>query len=222
MRSFWKILAAGTAGAMLSAMWIVWSNATAASRTRSSALTSASAGLTIERVRSLSALTTLRVEVADALVTELRGATGSVKAILIVRGRASIGVDLSEARFEAVNTENRTARLVLCQPRLQSAAVDLERTKLIGVVAVGLWTIVPGGGDADTKAINRAYRDAQRALSAAAADAKWMERTRELTEELLREFVRSLGWSLEIEWTDRCPAGLSPAGDSAVGCAPYL
>lgn len=52
----------------------------------------ASAGPTIERVRELSALTTLRVDVADAFVAELRGRTGGATAVLVVRGQVAIGV----------------------------------------------------------------------------------------------------------------------------------
>src|SRR4051812_28385859 len=63
----------------------------------------AAAGLTVERVRALSELTTLKVEVADAVVTELRGYTGGDKAVLVVKGDFVLAADLSAARFEAVD-----------------------------------------------------------------------------------------------------------------------
>ncbi len=106
----------------------------------------AGAGPTIERVRELSALTTLRIDVADAFVTELRGRTGGTTAVLVC-GQVAIGVE----------------------PQVQFARLDHERTKLVGVWAGGLWMVVPGGRDADAAAVNAGYREAQRAARLPAA-----------------------------------------------------
>ena len=51
----------------------------------------AGAGPTIERVRELSALTTLRIDVADAFVTELRGRTGGTTAVLVKGNPSTFG-----------------------------------------------------------------------------------------------------------------------------------
>ncbi len=120
-----------------------------------------SAGPTIERVRELSVLTTLRIDVADAFVTELRGRTGGTTAVLVVRGEVVIGVDLAAARFDSLDREGRSAVLLLPQPQVQFARLDHERTKLVGIWPGGLWTIVPGGRDADAAAVNAGYREAQ-------------------------------------------------------------
>jgi len=69
----------------------------------------------------LSALTTLRVDVADAFVTELSGRTGGTTAVLVVRGQVVIGVDLAAARFDSVDPQERSAVLLLPQPRVQFA-----------------------------------------------------------------------------------------------------
>ena len=118
MRSILTMLAAGAVGAVLTAAWTTWSARGTALPGATPSLTSASAGPTIERLRALSALTTLRVEVADALVTQLRGRTGGLKAVLTVRGEVRIGVDLSAARFESLDHDARTTKLVLPRPRL--------------------------------------------------------------------------------------------------------
>src|SRR5437763_2793542 len=95
--------------------------------------------LTLERIQTLSVLTTLRVEVADARVTEIAGYTGSIKAVLVIRGEVDIGVDLSKARFEAIDESARSATLSLPTPSLQSAQLDQQRTKLVGVWPTGVW-----------------------------------------------------------------------------------
>ncbi len=174
-------------------------------------VTIASAGPTIERVRELAELTTLRVDVADAFVTELRGRTGGTTAVLVVRGEVVVGVDLAGARFESVDAQGRIAVLVLPQPRVQFARLDHERTRLVGVWAGGLWRIVPGGTDADAAAVNAAYREAQRAVAGAADDSQLAERARRQAEVVLRAFFGALAWDVQVRWADEGP---SQAGDA--------
>ena len=114
---------------------------------------------TIEKIAGLASLTTLRVDVADAVVSELPGNTGSIKTVLIVRGDVTLGVDLSSATFEQVDREKRSAVLHLPQPVVQSATLDQDRTKLVGIWEQGLWAITPGGGDANAAVVNRAMRE---------------------------------------------------------------
>ena len=69
-------------------------------------------GPTLEQIQTLASLTTLKINVADALVTQLAGRTGGIRAVLVVHGNVTLGVDLSKARFESVDQRNRTAVLV--------------------------------------------------------------------------------------------------------------
>src|SRR5439155_5241093 len=55
---------------------------------------------TLERVRELSSLVTTVADVSDVLVTRVAGRTGSVEAVLLVRGDAELSVDLERARLE--------------------------------------------------------------------------------------------------------------------------
>ena len=145
-------------------------------------------------------MTTLKIDVADAQVTELQGYTGNIKAVLLIKGDVSIGVDLSAARFEQVDETSHRALLILPQPKVQSVRLDHEKTKLIGVWPAGLWQIVPGGQDADTVAINAAYRDGQRAVSMVAQDAAMLERSRGQVQSVLKTFFSALGWDVEVRW----------------------
>ena len=159
------------------------------------------AGLTVERVQALSVLTTLRVDVADAVVTELRGHAGGTRAALVVRGDYTVGVDLAAARLADVDPQARTAVLVLPPPRVQSVRLDHERTRLLGVWSSGLWAITPGGGDADVATLNAAYRDAQRHVAAAAGDPDGLGRARRQAEQVLAAFAAALGWAVEVRWS---------------------
>lgn len=164
-------------------------------------LSSHSAGLTVERVQALSVLTTLKVDVADAVVTELRGHSGGTKAALVVRGDFTVGVTLSAARLTAVDEKARTAVLTLPPPCIQSVRLDHERTWLLGVWSSGLWAITPGGGDADVAALNAAYRDAQRLVAAAAGDQDVLSRSRRQAEHVLLALFTALGWTVEVRWS---------------------
>jgi hypothetical protein len=164
--------------------------------------TTSNAGLTIEQVRMLSTLTTLRVEVADASVTDLRGYLGGMKAVLVVKGDVTLGVDLSAARFEKVDRKARTAVLVLPQPAVQSARVDHERSRLVDLHTGGVWLIVPGGGEAQAAVVDRAYRDAQRIVGAAAEDPAMRERARRQAEQVLGAFFRAADCKVSVRWAE--------------------
>lgn len=162
---------------------------------------SSSTGLTVERVQALSVLTTLKVDVADAVVTEVRGHAGETKVALVVRGDYTIGVDLSAAHLTEVNQQARTAVLTLPSPRVQSVRLNHERTRLLGVWTTGLWAITPGGEDADVAALNAAYRDAQRYVAAAAGDREVLGRARRQAEQVLGAFFAALGWTVQVRWS---------------------
>ena len=170
--------------------------------TPASCPTSHSAGPTIEKIKELSALTTLKVDVADALVTELQGNTGSTKAVLIVKGDVSLGVDLSAAKFEAVDSEHKRAVVTLPKPTVQFVRLDQEKTRLLGVYNSGLWAITPGGGNTETATINACYRDAQRTVAQVANDPALIARTRRQAELVLKSFVAATGWELSIVWQE--------------------
>jgi hypothetical protein len=84
---------------------------------------------TVEQVRRLSSLVTTRVEIADVQETAVEGYTGGIR-VMLVRGDFLMGVDLSQARFESVDTVARTATLLLPAPRAASPRVDHARTRL--------------------------------------------------------------------------------------------
>ena len=168
-------------------------------------------GLTIEKIQALSVLTTLKMGVAEVQLTEVQGYTGTIKAVLVIKGDLTVGVDLSKARFEQVDERARTAVLVLPQPQIQSVRLDQERTRLVGVWLSGLWTIVPGGEDADTAAVNLAYRDAQREVVAAAEEPQVLDRARQQTQNVLKVFLGALGWQVNVRWS-RWPRGNGAAG----------
>ena len=62
--------------------------------------------------------------------------------------------------------------------------------------------VVPGGRDADAAAVNAAYREAQRAVAAAADDPELAGRARRQAQVVLRAFFAALGWDVHVTWED--------------------
>jgi hypothetical protein len=161
---------------------------------------STDSGPTLEQIETLSKLTTLKASVADALVTQLRGKTGGITAVLVIHGDVTLGVDLSKASFGSVDARSRTATLVLPTPRIQSVSLDQEKTKVVALCENGLWIIAPRGEDADAAVANLAYREAQRILARAAKDPDLIERARRQTEEIVTVFFAAIYWVIQVRW----------------------
>ena len=186
---------------IVAALAMGWGLATADRAWRSgSDAKSYRAGLTIEQVQALSCLVTTRVEVADVQETRLDGYTGSVKAALLLRGDFLLGVDLSQAKFESVNETARTATLILPQPQVTSPRLDHERTRVFAVLQTGLWQIALGGGQTSGEVVDRAYRDTQRFVAAAADDPAMIGRSRQQAESVLAAFFKATGWKVSVRW----------------------
>lgn len=157
---------------------------------------------TIEQVQALSALVTTRVEVADVQETEIRGYTGEIKGVLLVRGDVLLTVNLSNARFESVDRRHRTAALVLPQPEACSPRLDHRKTRLFAIRDDGLWLLTPGKS-AETALVNRAYRQAQRMLGEVGAQPNHVGAARGQAEKVLGCFFEAIGWRVKILWAGR-------------------
>lgn len=154
---------------------------------------------TIEQIVDLSELTTLRVDVADIVETEIRGITGGTRAAILVKGDVRLGVDLSQAKFESVSEVRRTAVLVLPQPKVSSPRLDHARTRLFAVYDHGLWQIVPGDA-AQTAVLNKAYREAQDVVGRAGQDGELVQRAKGQAERVLTTFFDAMGWRVQVRW----------------------
>ena len=154
---------------------------------------------TIEQIQSLATLTTVRVDVADVRLTELSGYTGGVRVAAMIKGDFYLSTDLTQARFTSVDRANRTAVLVLAQPRVSSPRLDHRRTKLFALSTSGLWQVTPGEGPY-AEAVNKAYAEAQAAIEVSAASAEALARARAQAEAVLGCFFRALGWEVTVRW----------------------
>ena len=69
----------------------------------------------------LSQLLTLRIDVADVLVSRIDGVTGGVQLAMLVKGDVALGIDLSQSRFDKIDNAYCTAVLILPPPQASCA-----------------------------------------------------------------------------------------------------
>jgi hypothetical protein len=186
---------------LTAAGWLTW---LIASHQRG--VSSSSAGPTIEQIHQLAELVTAKVTIADARETNLSGYLGGVKAILVVRGDALLGPDLSQAKIVSCDRAKRVMVIELPRPHLISYRLDHSATKLVSLSHDGLWVIVPGDAGR-TAVLNRAYVEAERAVAAAAVTPETINDAAEHAEQALAAFFGSGG--------GRCGFGGQPSDHTA-------
>ena len=156
---------------------------------------------TLDQIQALSELVTTRISVHDVVETQIKGFTGSIRAVLVVRGDFLLGIDLSQARLEQVDPVRRSAVLVLPDPRVQSPRLDHEKSRLYALDEQGLWRIVPGR-EADRAVMDRLMREAQGRIARSGADSRVLEQSRQQAQRVIGDFARMRGWTIHLRWVD--------------------
>lgn len=173
---------------------------------------------TIEKVRKLATLVTLDVPISDVHVSEMAGVTGGIKLVMAVKGDVQISSDLSEARFEDLDEENRTAILVLPRPIPSRPRLDHEKTRILQLQRNGLWRFLLGEAGESTLT-NRALATAQSYLIEVATREDLRTQACAQTEKVLGEFFGALGWSVVVQWDDGRAAAPVPTPPAKVSAA---
>lgn len=168
-----------------------------------------SQGPTIESLKRLSQLASLRVTVADVLV----GDNWSHRGAFLIKGDAIIAVDLEQAEFPADGKDfaNRRIRIVLPAPRVLTARVDHQRTKTWNVNQK-IWVVSPifGVGNAD-RVRDDAMRQGQELVEQAAASKENIDMARTHAAVAIQSLYRELDWQVEVAWMDQKPASVPPS-----------
>ena len=157
------------------------------------------AGPTLESVQALSSLVTTKTTLADAIVSQISGYTGSMSAVLVIRGDALIGIDMEQARISDKDDNTRSLVLILPQPAVIQARVDHERTRVFALDRHGFWKLMRLD-DVTKQLVDQGMREAQQTIENAASESATMATAREHAQQVLAAFANSAGWQLEIRW----------------------
>ena len=157
------------------------------------------AGPTLESVRALSSLVTTKMTLADAIISQISGFTGSMSAVLVIRGDALIGIDMQQARISDQDDSARSLVLILPQPAVIQARVDHQRTRVFALDRHGFWMLMRLD-DVTRQLVDQGMREAQQTIEKAASEPANLARAREHAQQVLAAFASSAGWQLGIRW----------------------
>lgn len=150
----------------------------------------------LAQLEPISELSTLRAHVSGVVTARQKGAyawQGTSRMVLIVRGQALYSCDLSKADIRVAEDH---VRIVLPEPRLMDAWVDVDRSVL--------WERVTGwlrSGD-DTELDEAAWKAAKEMVANGARDGPALQRAREEAERVIQRLVAkaSPGLELKLQW----------------------
>lgn len=166
-------------------------------------------------VENLGQLVTVKVHTSDIVkvvkprAVDLPGTSyelryGGTTVLLVVKGDCSISTDMRLAKFESVDHEKQTIKVVLPRPRLFTIQINHSPpaqggSKIYQITNNGLEAIIPD--DSNRKeAIQKAFGDAQRRIGDACMRAEIISQAKTNTESILAELFKSTGWSTTVQW----------------------
>jgi len=156
---------------------------------------------TIRQIRDLAELVTAKVTIADVQDSTLSGYLGAVKAILIIRGDALLGPDLSQAKIISCDNAAKSIVIELPRPHVISYRLDQTATHLVSLTHDGLWLIVPGDAGR-TVVLNRAYAEAEQAVARAAMTPATIDEAADHAGHVLTAFFATGGWTVQVRWIE--------------------
>ncbi len=158
-----------------------------------------SAPPTLEQVREMAQLVTLRVPISQIRSESLRGYLGGHTLTLAAHGDVLIGTDLEQIQFEHIDHGNKTVVLVLPNPKALYARLNHEQTRIVGLNRHGLWVVA--FGDAGGRVLtNRAMKNAQRQLDKISSDRNLIMRAQQRAEQILQGLFIRTGWKVTVRW----------------------
>jgi hypothetical protein len=160
----------------------------------------------------LGELVSLKVNVADIVEftntrnlgipwTNWKFGIAGTKVVLIVRGDCLLTTDLTVAKYDYINTTNRTATVTLPTPSVKQARLNHGDggTRIYAISNKGLEKIIPGG-DNRKEAIDEAMKLAQQKVDDASRNPEVIHDAKENAERVLKAMYNGVNWNVKIIW----------------------
>lgn len=159
----------------------------------------AASAVIVDRLRSTRELIGLIVEVAEPRTTIKSGKLGGIEVVLLVRGQAHLGVDLSLMRIESVDETTHTLIVTLPPPTVRIAKVDPQQTLFLRHQRYGLWTLVQVE-KVDREVVATALADAQNVVHTTGADPRHQPAAKRVIEQALTDIATQAKWTIHVHW----------------------
>ncbi len=153
-----------------------------------------SRGPVVERLENLRDLTVMRFPIVDVMTA--RGF--NVEAAWVLMGEGIVSLDIEKAVVERWDAETKELRLALPVPRVISARLDMEDTKLIH--AGKLWPVPMVGDEASLH--KDAMRQGERLIARGAADYPHHRQSKQNAEAAIRDLFRAAEIDVTVVWIE--------------------
>jgi hypothetical protein len=128
---------------------------------------------------------------------------GGTRVLLVARGDCLIGTDLKLARYEQSSTANKTATLIVPNPKVISARLNHDPKTggsfFYATSSSGIVALMPGT-EGQTKATNSALQKGQKEIEASCAKPELVEAARRSAEAVLLPTISATGWKVAVVW----------------------
>lgn len=184
--SLWFLILAAT-GLLITTFWILPISANNSS--------SHDRGPSVAEVQRLARLATLRVSVSFVQDASSKSIFGTLHGIWLIHGDATLAIDLSSVEVIEVNERDRTAKIRMILPDVESFRIDHEQTKLYDLV--GNFTF---GDEARASLQSKAMREAEERVRIEARSSESVRASSQQAEFAIKEIYGIAGWDVSIEW----------------------
>ena len=165
-------------------------------------------------VQEMGTLTTLRVSYANVIEfservtqdipwTQWEFRFGGTRVLLVARGECLLGTDLQSAKYEQIQSAERTATLSLPSPKVLSARLNHDAktggSYFYTVTSNGVAALLPGT-EGQTNAMNRALQKGQSEIEANCAKPELIAAAKKSAEAVLQPTVSATGWKIRTVW----------------------
>jgi hypothetical protein len=165
-------------------------------------------------VQEMGTLTTLRMNYSNVIEfneplardipwTQWELRLGGSKVLLVARGDCFLGTDLKLAKYEQINSVEKTAMLHLPAPKVLSARLNHDPKSggsyFYAITTSGVATLVPGT-DGQRRAVNKALEKGQREIETACASPELIAAAKSSAESVLQPTVSATGWKIKTVW----------------------
>lgn len=162
---------------------------------------------------NLGELVTLRLHYANVLEFFQKRAVdlpfkelslGGTRILMVVRGDCEVSTDLQAARYEQVQPEAKSLRVILPAPRMRPPRVSHATREAGGsyfftVTSEGLEALVPNSAN-HRAAINNGWAAAETDIGRYCSSPQWIAEAKKNAEKVLTPMFTAVGWSPTFVW----------------------
>jgi hypothetical protein len=122
--------------------------------------------------------------------------TANIKGAWIIKGDATIATNLKNAEID-FNKQTKTVTISLDEPRVIQAGIDHKKTEIDEIIKN-----IFINQDEESEFRESVMREAQKKIYSVTQKPEKIEKAKERTEYVIKNYYKQLDWNANIEWRD--------------------